>query len=169
MTMRPSKRQKTLERELEWIRMTPKAKQARSKARLSAYDKLASEDGASREQELEIYIPAGPRLGNIVINAEQVAKAYGDRLLFEDMNFRLPAGAIMGVIGPNGAGKTTLFRMIVGQETPDSGDFEVGDTVKLSYVDQEHETLDLDASVYDAITDGYERVQLGSKEMNGRA
>lgn len=164
-----SKRQKTLERELEWIRMTPKARQAKSKARLSAYQSLASEEASQREKELEIYIPAGPRLGNIVINAENVAKAYSDKLLYDNMNFRLPAGAIMGIVGPNGAGKTTLFRMIVGQETPDSGTFEVGDTVKIAYVDQEHETLDLEASVYDAITDGYEHVQLGNREMNGRA
>ena len=164
-----SKRSKTLQRELEWIRMTPKARHAKSKARLNAYDKLVSQDSNSREQELEIYIPPGPRLGDIVINAEGVSKAYGERLLFEDMDFRLPAGAIMGVIGPNGAGKTTLFRMITGQETPDAGSFEVGDTVMLAYVDQEHETLDLDASVYDAITDGYEHVTLGTKSMNGRA
>jgi len=164
-----SKRQKTLERELEWIRMTPKAKQAKSKARLSAYARLASEDGVEREKELELYIPAGPRLGSIVINAEGVSKAYGERLLFEGMDFRLPAGAIMGVVGPNGAGKTTLFRMIVGQETPDVGTFEVGETVKLAYVDQEHETLDLSASVYDAITDGNDFVSLGNRQMNGRA
>ncbi len=164
-----SKRQKTLERELDWIRMTPKAKQAKSKARLSAYAKLASEDGMEREQELEIYIPPGPRLGDIVINAEHVAKTYGERVLFDDMNFRLPAGAIMGVVGPNGAGKTTLFRMIVDQEHPDSGTFEVGHTVKLAYVDQEHETLNLEDSVYDAITDGNEYVSLGNKSMNGRA
>lgn len=164
-----SKRMKTLERELEWIRMTPKARQAKSKARLSAYDKLVSQDSQQRDQELEIYIPPGPRLGDIVLNAQGVSKAYGDRLLFENMEFRLPAGAIMGVIGPNGAGKTTLFRMITGQETADGGSFEVGDTVKLAYVDQEHETLDLNASVYDAITDGYEHVSLGNKEMNGRA
>ncbi|MEM0997625.1 MAG: energy-dependent translational throttle protein EttA [Bacteroidota bacterium] len=164
-----NKRQRTLQRELEWIRMTPKAKQAKSKARLSAYEKLASDDGYQREQELEIYIPPGPRLGDVVINAANVWKAYGEKLLFEDMSFMIPKGAIVGVIGPNGAGKTTLFRMITQQETPDDGTFTVGETVKLAYVDQEHETLDLDATVYEAITDGYEHVQLGTKEMNGRA
>ncbi|MEM6268317.1 MAG: energy-dependent translational throttle protein EttA [Bacteroidota bacterium] len=164
-----NKRQRTLQRELEWIRMTPKAKQAKSKARLSAYEKLASDDGYQREQELEIYIPPGPRLGDVVINAANVSKAYGEKLLFEDMSFMIPKGAIVGVIGPNGAGKTTLFRMITQQETPDNGTFTVGETVKLAYVDQEHETLDLDATVYEAITDGYEHVQLGTKEMNGRA
>ncbi len=166
---RESKRSKTLQRELEWIKMTPKAKSVKSKARLSAYDKLASEDGIKREQELEIFIPAGPRLGDVVLNAEGVSKAFGDRLLFEDMNFKLPPGAIMGVIGPNGAGKTTLFRMITGQETPDSGTFTVGSTVQLAYVDQEHETLNLEDSVYDAITDGYENIQLGNISINGRA
>ncbi len=166
---RESKRSRTLKRELEWIKMTPKAKSGKSKARLSAYDKLASEDGIKREQELEIFIPAGPRLGNVVLNAENVSKAFGDRLLFEGMNFKLPPGAIMGVIGPNGAGKTTLFRMITGQETPDSGTFTVGSTVKLAYVDQEHETLNLEDSVYDAITDGYENIQLGNISINGRA
>lgn len=166
---RESKRSKTLQRELEWIRMTPKAKSVKSKARLSAYDKLASEDGVKREQELEIFIPAGPRLGDVVLNAENVSKAFGERLLFEGMNFMLPPGAIMGVIGPNGAGKTTLFRMITGQETPDSGTFKVGSTVQLAYVDQEHETLNLEDSVYDAITDGYENIQLGNRSINGRA
>lgn len=164
-----SKRSKTLERELEWIRMAPKARHAKSKARLNAYEKLSSEEASSREKDLEIYIPAGPRLGDIVINANHVSKAYGDKLLFEDMDFMIPKGAIVGVVGPNGAGKTTLFRMITGQESPDEGSFKVGDTVKLAYVDQEHETLDLEASVYDAITDGYENITLGSREMNGRA
>ena len=149
--------------------MTPKAKSVKSKARLNAYDKLASEDGVKREQELEIFIPAGPRLGDVVLNAENVSKAFGERLLFEGMNFMLPPGAIMGVIGPNGAGKTTLFRMITGQETPDSGTFTVGSTVQLAYVDQEHETLNLEDSVYDAITDGYENIQLGNRSINGRA
>jgi len=164
-----SKRSKTLQRELEWIRMTPKAKSSRSKARLSAYEKLASQEGAEREKDLEIFIPPGPRLGDVVINAEGVSKAFGERLLFEDMEFRLPSGGIVGVIGPNGAGKTTLFRMITGSETPDTGTFQVGSTVKLAYVDQEHETLNLEDSVYDAITDGYEHVALGNREINGRA
>ncbi|MCL4105868.1 UNVERIFIED_CONTAM: hypothetical protein GTU68_012506 [Idotea baltica] len=164
-----SKRSKTLQRELEWIRMTPKAKSSRSKARLTAYEKLASQEGEEREKDLEIFIPPGPRLGDVVINAEGVSKAFGDRLLFEDMEFRLPSGGIVGVIGPNGAGKTTLFRMITGSETPDTGTFQVGSTVKLSYVDQEHETLNLEDSVYDAITDGNEVIQLGNREIIGRA
>lgn len=164
-----SKRSKTLQRELEWIRMTPKAKSSRSKARLSAYEKLASQEGAELEKDLEMFIPPGPRLGDVVINAEGVSKAFGDRLLFEDMNFRLPSGGIVGVIGPNGAGKTTLFRMITESETADTGTFQVGSTVKLAYVDQEHETLNLEDSVYDAITDGYEHVQVGNREINGRA
>ncbi|HHG84528.1 MAG TPA: energy-dependent translational throttle protein EttA [Bacteroidetes bacterium] len=164
-----NKRQRTLKRELEWIRMTPKAKQVKLKARLSAYDKLAADEGEEREKELELYIPPGPRLGDVVIQTEGVSKAFGDKLLFENLEFIIPRSAIVGVVGPNGAGKTTLFRLITGQETPDSGTFKVGETVKLAYVDQEHETLDLNASVYDAITDGYEHISLGSKEMNGRA
>lgn len=164
-----SKRQKTLERELEWIRMSPKARHAKSKARMNNYEKLLGEEGMEREAELEIYIPSGPRLGDKVINAEGVSKAFGDKLLFEDMNFMIPKGATVGVIGPNGAGKTTLFRMIMGQEKPDSGTFEVGSTVELAYVDQEHENLNQDDSVFDAITGGHETISLGTREMNGRA
>lgn len=164
-----SKRQRTLSRELEWIRMTPKAKSTKSKARLSAYDKLASEEGADKIQNLEMYIPAGERLGTKVINAEGVSKAFGDKLLFEDMTFSIPKGAIVGVIGPNGAGKTTLFKLITQQETADKGTFEVGSTVDLAYVDQEHSDIDLEDTVYDAITGGHEIVRLGNREMNGRA
>lgn len=164
-----SKRQKTLERELEWIRMAPKARHAKSKARISSYEKLMSEETAGREQQLEIYIPSGPRLGDVVINAENISKAYGDRLLFENLSFMLPKGAIMGIIGPNGAGKTTLFRMITGKETPDSGKFEVGSTVVLGYVDQEHDNLNPDEDVYTAITGGHEVIKTGNKDINGRA
>lgn len=164
-----SKRQKTLERELEWIKMTPKARQAKGKARLSAYEKLASQEGSQREQELEIFIPAGPRLGDTVVEAHGISKAYGDKLLFENLSFTIPRSAIVGVIGPNGAGKTTLFRMITGKETPDTGRFKVGETVKLSYVDQEHEDLDMEATVFDAITGGTETILLGNRETNGRA
>jgi sulfate-transporting ATPase len=164
-----SKRSKTLERELEWIRMAPKARHAKGKARVTAYEKMVSEDGNQREQELEIYIPSGPRLGDKVIEAHGVSKAFGDKLLYEGMEFIIPKGAIVGVIGPNGAGKTTLFRMITGKEKPDTGTFEVGETVKLAYVDQEHDDLDMEASVYDAITGGNDIIILGTKEMNGRA
>jgi sulfate-transporting ATPase len=164
-----SKRSKTLERELEWIRMAPKARHAKGKARVTAYEKMVSEDGNQREQELEIYIPSGPRLGDKVIEAHGVSKAFGDKLLYEGMEFIIPKGAIVGVIGPNGAGKTTLFRMITGKEKPDTGTFEVGETVKLAYVDQEHDDLDMEASVYDAITGGNDIIILGNKEMNGRA
>lgn len=164
-----SKRQKTLERELEWIKMAPKARHAKGKARINAYEKMVSDENQTREQDLEIYIPPGPRLGDKVIEAHGVAKAFGDKLLYEGMDFIIPKGAVVGVIGPNGAGKTTLFRMITGKEKPDAGTFEVGDTVKLAYVDQEHDDLDMEASVYDAITGGNDIIQLGAKEMNGRA
>lgn len=164
-----SKRKRTLERELEWIQMTPKARQSKGKARLNAYDKMVAEDLGQREQELEIYIPPGPRLGDVVIEAHGVSKAFGDKLLFEGMEFMLPKGSIVGVIGPNGAGKTTLFRMITGKEIPDVGTFKVGETVKLAYVDQEHDDLDMDATVFDAITGGNELIHLGNREMNGRA
>jgi energy-dependent translational throttle protein EttA len=164
-----SKRQRTLDRELEWIRMAPKARHAKSKARLSAYDNLASQEGAQREQELEIFIPPGPRLGDTVIVADNINKAYGDKLLFENASFTIPRSAIVGVIGPNGAGKTTLFRMITGQEKPDSGTFKVGETVVLSYVDQEHEDLDMNQTVFESITGGNETILLGTRETNGRA
>ncbi len=164
-----SKRQKALERELEWVRMAPKARHAKSKARLSNYDKLASEDGKEREEKLELFIPAGPRLGNVVIEANNISKAYDGKLLFEDLSFSLPPAGIVGIIGPNGAGKTTLFRLITGQEQTDSGDFKVGDTVKLGYVDQMHNDLDPDKTVYENITDGLDNMLLGNKQVNSRA
>ncbi|RPA68751.1 energy-dependent translational throttle protein EttA [Cyclobacteriaceae bacterium YHN15] len=164
-----SKRQKTLERELEWIRMTPKARQAKGKARLSAYDKMVSEEGKEKEAKLELYIPPGPRLGSKVIEVNGVSKAYGDKLLFENLSFSLPQGGIVGIIGPNGAGKSTLFKLITGQEKPDAGHFEVGETVKLAYVDQEHDNLDPNKSVFEAISGGNEIIKLGNKEMNARA
>lgn len=164
-----SKRQKTLERELEWIRMTPKARQAKGKARLSAYDKLISEEGKEKEAKLELYIPPGPRLGAKVIEVNGVSKAFGDKLLFEDLSFNLPQGGIVGIIGPNGAGKSTLFKLITGREKADAGNFEVGETVKLAYVDQEHDSLDPNKSVYESISGGNEIIKLGNKEMNARA
>ncbi|EAY28968.1 energy-dependent translational throttle protein EttA [Microscilla marina] len=164
-----SKRMKTLERELEWIRMTPKARQSKSKARLSAYEKLLGEDAREKEAKLEIFIPPGPRLGNKVIEVNGVSKAYGDKLLFEGLSFNLPPAGIVGIIGPNGAGKTTLFKLITGKETPDEGSFEVGETVDIAYVDQEHNDLKPEHTVYEAISGGNEIIQLGSKEMNARA
>ncbi len=163
------KRQKTLQRELEWIRMSPKGRHAKSKARINDYEKLISEESEKRNETLEIYIPPGERLGDIVIEAHGVSKAYGDKLLFENLDFSLPKGGIVGVIGPNGAGKTTLFRLITGQETPDSGDFKVGETVKLGYVDQSRDSLDDSKTVFDEIADGLDLVQLGKREMNSRA
>ncbi|MFC0263558.1 energy-dependent translational throttle protein EttA [Fontibacter flavus] len=164
-----SKRQKTLERELEWIRMAPKARQAKGKARLSAYDKLVSEESKEKEAKLELYIPPGPRLGAKVIEVNGVSKAYGDKLLFENLSFSLPQGGIVGIIGPNGAGKSTLFKLITGQEKPDAGHFEIGETVKLAYVDQEHDNLDPNKTVYQAISEGNELMKLGNKEINSRA
>lgn len=164
-----SKRQKTLERELEWIRMSPKARQSKGKARLSAYDKLVGEEAKEREAKLELFIPPGPRLGAKVIEANGVSKAYGDKLLFENLNFSLPQGGIVGIIGPNGAGKSTLFKLITGQEKPDAGNFEVGDTVKLAYVDQEHDSLDPEKTVYQIISGGNELMKLGNREVNSRA
>jgi sulfate-transporting ATPase len=164
-----SKRQKTLERELEWIRMSPKARQSKGKARLSAYDKLVGEEAKEKEAKLELFIPPGPRLGAKVIEVNGVSKAYGDKLLFENLSFSLPQGGIVGIIGPNGAGKSTLFKLITGQEQPDSGNFEVGETVQLSYVDQEHGGLDPNKSVYQIISDGNELMKLGNKEVNARA
>ena len=164
-----SKRRKTLERELEWINMSPKARQAKGKARLNSYDKLLNQDQKEREEKLEIYIPNGPRLGNKVIEAIGVAKAYGDKLLFENLNFMLPPNGIVGVIGPNGAGKTTLFRLITGSETPDKGTFEVGDTVKIAYVDQTHKDIDPEKSVYQIISGGLENIRMGGRDINARA
>ncbi|HYI10654.1 MAG TPA: energy-dependent translational throttle protein EttA [Thermoanaerobaculia bacterium] len=163
-----SNRQKTLDRELEWIKMSPKARHAKGKARINAYENLLSQETKEKVQELEIYIPPGPRLGNIVIEADSVAKAYGDHLLVEDMTFQLPPGGIVGVIGPNGAGKTTLFRMIIGAEKPDSGNIRLGETVKLGYVDQDR-TLDGEKSIFEEITGGGDVIQLGPREMQSRA
>jgi energy-dependent translational throttle protein EttA len=162
------RRNKTLERELEWIRQSPRARQAKSKARIANYETLMKEPSAERMQELSIYIPPGPRLGDIVVEAQNVSKAYGDKLLFDNMNFSLPRGGIVGVIGPNGAGKTTLFRMITGKEKPDSGDFKVGSTVKMAYVDQSRETLDPQKSVYETLSGGQDVIQLGGREVNAR-
>ena len=164
-----SKRRKTLERELDWVRMAPKARQAKGKARLNSYDKLLNEDVKEKEEKLEIFIPNGPRLGNKVIEAKGVAKAYGDRLLFDNLNFVLPPNGIVGVIGPNGAGKTTLFRLIMGLETVDKGTFEVGETVKLAYVDQQHKDIDPAKSVYQVISGGNELIRLGNRDINARA
>jgi len=164
-----SKRQKTLQRELEWIRMAPKARHAKGKARLNAYDKLLHMDAKEQEAKLELFIPPGPRLGDKVIVANKVAKGFGDRLLYENLSFSLPQGGIVGIIGPNGAGKTTLFKMITGQEQPDEGDFEVGPTVQIAYVDQEHASLDPEASVWEAISGGNETVELGGRLINSRA
>ena len=164
-----SKRRKTLERELEWVRMAPKARQAKSKARLGAYDRMLNEEQKEREEKLEIFIPNGPRLGNKVINAEGVSKAFGDKLLMEDLNFMLPPNGIVGIIGPNGAGKTTLFRMIMGMEQPDKGTFTVGETVKVGYVDQVHSNIDPNKTVYETIANGTEFIRVGGREINARA
>ena len=164
-----SKRRKTLERELEWIRMAPKARQAKGKARLSSYDRLLNEDQKEREEKLEIFIPNGPRLGNKVIEAQHVAKAYGEKVLFDDLNFMLPPNGIVGVIGPNGAGKTTLFKLIMGLEKADKGTFEVGETVKIAYVDQTHKDMDPEKTVYQIISDGNDLFRMGGRDVNARA
>ncbi len=164
-----SKRQKTLERELEWVRMAPKARHAKGKARIANYEKLASEETKEREDKLELFIPPGPRLGNVVIEVNNVTKAYGDKVLFENLSFSLPPAGIVGIIGPNGAGKTTLFRLITGQDQPDAGTFRVGETVKLGYVDQMHDDLKADKSVWENITDGQETILLGNRPINSRA
>jgi ATP-binding cassette ChvD family protein len=164
-----SKRRKTLERELEWIHMAPKARHAKQKARLEAYDRMLNEEQKTKEEKLEIFIPNGPRLGNKVINAEGVAKSFGDRLLFEDLNFMLPPNGIVGVIGPNGAGKTTLFRMIIGSEKADKGTFSVGETVKIGYVDQQHTDIDPNKSVFETISGGTEFIRVAGREINARA
>ena len=164
-----SDRQKTLQRELEWIRMSPKGRHAKSKARISSYEALLSQENEKRLEALEIFIPPGERLGNVVIEAQDVTKAYGDRLLVDKMSFSLPPGGIVGVIGPNGAGKTTLFRMITGQEKPDSGTFKIGETVKLAYVDQSRDVLDPNKSIWEEISDGLDLVQLGARQVNSRA
>jgi sulfate-transporting ATPase len=164
-----SRRRKTLERELEWVRMSPKARQAKGKARLNAYDKLMEEETKEKERKLELFIPPGPRLGDVVINSVGLAKAYGNRLLFENLNFSIPRNAVVGIIGPNGVGKSTLFRIIMGKETPDSGHIELGDTVKLSYVDQSHEDLLPEKTVYDVISGGNEVLTVGGVTFNSRA
>ncbi len=164
-----SRRQKTLQRELEWVRMAPKARQAKSKARIGAYEKLLSEENRQKEDKLELFIPAGPRLGNKVIEVQGVSKKFGDKLLFENLSFSLPPAGIVGIIGPNGAGKTTLFKLITGQVQPDSGTFEVGETVQLAYVDQEHHQLKAEKSVYETIADGNDWIMLGGKQSNARA
>lgn len=164
-----SKRRKTLQRELEWVRMAPKARQAKGKARLNSYDKMLNEDQKEKEQKLEIFIPNGPRLGAKVIEAKHVSKAYGDKTLFRDLNFMLPQGGIIGVIGPNGAGKTTLFRLIMGLEQPDGGTFEIGETVKLSYVDQQHRDIEPDKTVFEVVSQGNELLRMGGRDVNARA
>ena len=164
-----SKRRKTLERELEWVRMAPKARQAKGQARLNSYDRLLNEDQKEKEQHLEIFIPNGPRLGNKVIESHEIAKSFGDKVLYNDLTFSLPPAGIIGVIGPNGVGKTTLFRLIMGLETPDKGSFEVGETVKLAYVDQQHKDIDPDKTVYEVISQGNETLRMGGRDINARA
>ncbi len=164
-----SERQRTLNRELEWIRMSPKGRRSKAKARISSYEKLLNQDTSERQKKMEIFIPPGPRLGKLVIEAEGVLKAYGDRILMEDMNFSLPPGGIVGIIGPNGAGKTTLFKMISDQEQPDKGDIRVGETVKLCYVDQERDNLDPDKTIWETISEGQEMIMVGGQEINSRA
>ena len=164
-----SKRRKTLERELEWVRMAPKARQAKQKARLGAYEKLAAADVRKKEDNLEIYIPNGPHLGSKVINFSGVSKAYDDRILFENLSFELPPAGIVGVIGPNGAGKTTLFRLIMGLEKPDAGSIEIGETVKISYVDQQHKSIDPEKTVYETISGDSEWIRMGGREINARS
>ena len=164
-----SQRKKALERELEWIRMSPKGRHAKSKARINSYESMLNQEVDEKQRELEIYIPPGPRLGNVVIEAQGVSKAYGDKVLFENLTFSLPPGGIVGVIGPNGAGKTTLFRLITGQDTPDDGTFKIGETVRLAYVDQSRETLNADKSIWEELSDGLDVVKLGNREMNSRA
>lgn len=164
-----SKRRKTLERELEWVRMAPKARQAKGKARLSSYERMLNEEQKTREEKLEIFIPNGPRLGNKVIEAQHVKKAFGEKVLFNDLNFMLPPNGIVGVIGPNGAGKTTLFRLIMGLEQPDAGTFEVGETVKLVYVDQQHKDIDPNKTVYEVVSQGNETLRMGGRDVNARA
>lgn len=164
-----TERQKTLQRELEWVRMAPRARHAKSKARISAYEQMLNEESEKRQKDVEIYIPSGPRLGNVVIEAENVSKGYSEKLLFENLSFKLPPGGIVGVIGPNGAGKTTLFKMIVGQEKADAGSFRIGDTAKLAYVDQSRDVLDPEKTVWEMISSGDELIKMGNREINSRA
>jgi ATP-binding cassette ChvD family protein len=163
-----SKRQRTLRRELEWVRQSPRARQAKSKARITAYDELLNQEGPDRLDDLELFIPAGPRLGELVIEAKGLTKSYGDKLLYENLNFNLPRGGIVGIIGPNGAGKTTLFKIITGKDKPDSGELRIGDTVKLGYVDQSRDSLDDSKTLFEEITGGNETITLGNKEINSR-
>ncbi|MFI3261936.1 MAG: energy-dependent translational throttle protein EttA [Rikenellaceae bacterium] len=164
-----SKRRKTLERELEWVRMAPAARHSKSKARLSAYDKMLNEDAKQKEEKLEIFIPNGPRLGDVVIDSNEVSMAFGDKLLYENLSFKLPPAGIVGVIGPNGSGKTTLFRLIMGQETPNSGSFKIGETVKLAYVDQQHSSIDPEKSVYEVVSQNSDIISIGGRNLNARA
>ena len=164
-----SKRRRTLERELEWVRMSPKAKQSKGKARLNAYNKLLGEEAKEKAKSLEIYIPAGPRLGDVVIEADGLQKAFGNKLLFEELTFSLPPNGIIGVVGPNGVGKSTLFKMIMSKETPDAGNIKIGDTVKISYVDQSHEDLIAEKTVYEVISGGNDTIMVGNSELNARA
>ena len=167
--MKESKKKKMLDRELEWVRLAPKARQAKGKARLNSYEQMLNEEQKEREEKLEIFIPNGPRLGNKVIDAQHVKKAFADKVLFNDLNFVLPPNGIVGVIGPNGAGKTTLFRLIMQLEHADAGTFEVGETVKLAYVDQQHQDIDLNKSVYDVVSQGNETIRMGGRDINARA
>ncbi len=164
-----SKRQKTLERELEWVRQGPKGRQTKQKARLQNYDKLLNQDQKQLDEQLEIYIPNGPRLGTQVLNAQGISKSYGDKLLYESLNFTLPQAGIVGVIGPNGAGKTTIFRLVMGEETPDTGSFEVGETAKIAYVDQNHSNIDPNKTIWENFSDGQELIMMGGKQVNSRA
>ena len=164
-----SQRQKTLQRELEWIRMSPKARQTKSKARITSYESLLSDEGDKRQKDLELYVPPGPRLGDVVIEADKVSKVYDERVIFEDLNFKLPPGGIVGIIGANGAGKTTLFKMITGAENPDSGEIRIGETAKIAYVDQSRENLDPDKSIWEQISGGRDMLPLGNREINSRA
>jgi ATP-binding cassette ChvD family protein len=168
-TKEASKRQKTLERELEWVRQGAKGRQAKQKARLKNYDKLLNQDQKQLVEKLEIYIPNGPRLGTNVIDARGVSKAFGDKLLYEDLNFKLPQAGIVGIIGPNGAGKTTIFKMIMGEETPDKGEFTVGETAKIAYVDQSHSNIDPNKTIWENFSDGQELIMMGGKQVNSRA
>ena len=164
-----SKRKKTLQKELEWVRMSPKGRRSKSKSRLNNYEKLLKQEGNKSEEKIELFIPPGPRLGNNVIDSKSISKAYGEKLLFENLEFKLPPAGIVGVIGPNGAGKTTLFRMIMQQEVPDKGEFQVGETVRIGYVDQQHKEIDLEKTIWEQLTEGEEQIKINGKYVNSRA